>query len=175
MDTWSTGCTPEKLRGRVNIYATGPTCSRNSKGLIYHILNLPFLPNLITPFVGETFRRELSLVWNYMSLTLWSTYFFCLLWVDRSLSSMLLTLFSLSFINRPPKVAHIQPQTNLWLIYIPSYIAPQMVTYQCFSLLLLKENSHNGKNLSQCPPKSITQVLNVSSKNWIVFFDCPSL
>ena len=46
--------------GNTNLYNTSPTLDRISKGSMYLGANLPFLSNLITPFIVDTLRNTKS-------------------------------------------------------------------------------------------------------------------
>ncbi|CAI0625408.1 unnamed protein product [Linum tenue] len=60
MLTWNTLWILDRFGGNASLYARGPTRSNTSYGPMYLGLNLPFFPNLITPFHGETFKNTLS-------------------------------------------------------------------------------------------------------------------
>ena len=56
IDTWKTLWIFSNLGAKANLYATGPTFSITSYGLMSLGLNFPFFPNLITFFQGDTFK-----------------------------------------------------------------------------------------------------------------------
>ena len=53
METWNTSWTPDKLGGKANRYATIPTLSSISKGLIYLGDSFPRLSNMTTPLLVQ--------------------------------------------------------------------------------------------------------------------------
>ncbi|MFS7911340.1 hypothetical protein Hanom_Chr02g00116951 [Helianthus anomalus] len=60
LDTWNVSCTPLSSSGNSNLYATVPILSKIMNGPMYHGFSFPRLPNLTTPFQGETFNNTLS-------------------------------------------------------------------------------------------------------------------
>ena len=58
IEIWNTGCTWDIFGGKANRYATMPILSSISKGPMYLGANFSFLPNLITPFIGDTFKTH---------------------------------------------------------------------------------------------------------------------
>ena len=55
--TWNTGWIEANWGGNANSYTMALSWPIISKGPMYLGLNLPFFPNLITPFIGDTFRN----------------------------------------------------------------------------------------------------------------------
>lgn len=58
IDTWNTGWIEDNSGGSAKRYATTPTLPSISYGQMYLGLNFPFLPNLKTPFIGETRKKH---------------------------------------------------------------------------------------------------------------------
>ena len=62
-------------------------------------LNLPFFPNLITFFQGDTFKNTLSLISYRISFLFMSAYDFCLSVATFNLSLIIFTFSSVSYIK----------------------------------------------------------------------------
>ena len=67
IDTWKTLWIFSNSRGKANRYAIGPTFSITSYGPMNLGLNLPFFPNLMTFFQGDTFKNTFSSISYRMS------------------------------------------------------------------------------------------------------------
>ena len=72
IETWNTSCTAVIDSGKDRRYARAPTCSRISKGTMSLGLSFSFLPNLIIPRNGETFKNTFSPTSNSKGLHLLS-------------------------------------------------------------------------------------------------------
>ena len=59
-ETWKTLWMFSNSGGKASLYATRPTFSITSYDLMNLGLNLPFFPNLMTFFQGETFKNTFS-------------------------------------------------------------------------------------------------------------------
>ena len=72
IDSWKTLLILDKAGGRTTLYATSPTLSKTPKGPTNLGFNLPFLPNLITPFMGASCRKTLSPISSFEAFLLMS-------------------------------------------------------------------------------------------------------
>ena len=79
IDTLNIGRIRGNSSGNTNLFATSPTVDQISDGPMYLGASFPFLPNLITPFIGDIFKNTKSPAENNTSFLLGSAYFFYLL------------------------------------------------------------------------------------------------
>ena len=93
MDTWKTFWIISNSGGNAKQYATGPTFSVTSYGPINLGLNLPFFPNLITFFQGDTFKNTFSPISYRISFLFMSADDFYLSVATFNLSLIILTFF----------------------------------------------------------------------------------